>query len=115
MRNSPIQELMLNVIKQGHNAAKATKNICYAKCKRCSYLQENNQMVQEILLEDQAKSNRPKTIDFKIVLQIIVTLREYQASSASHSPVWFVTYTTTEESKSCQIVLHIIKILRLGD
>ena len=56
-------------------------------------------MVQEILLELQnswqsgkVRSGQPKTMDSKIVpLLARVALGEYQVSSVSHSPRWFMT------------------------
>ena len=37
----------------------------------------------------------PKTMNSEAILQAIVTLIMYQVSLASHSPVWFVTFTTS--------------------
>ena len=98
-----IWELMLYKFKLGHNAVKATKNICFAKGEGsvdqstvnwefkefhsgCKNLDEQGQVgLKTWILKSHSKLWR----------QIWwVGLREYQVSEASHSPVWFVTFTT---------------------
>ena len=53
-------------------------------------------------LDDQARSGRPKTMDYEAVLQTIdanrVALGEYQARLASHNSLWFVTFMTSIKS-----------------
>ena len=79
------KELLLYKLELGHNATEATKKgattvtiwfkIFYLSCKN---------------FNNQAKSGRPKTVEPKVMLQVIeVTLlssTQYQTSSLPHSP-----------------------------
>ena len=84
-----------------HNAVEATKNICCAKGEDAvDHRTITEQWFKKFHsgcknLKNQARLGRPKTVDFKAVLQAIETNREYQASLASHSPVWLITFTTS--------------------
>ena len=59
--------------------------------------------VTRCLLDDQARSGRSKTLGCEAVLKVIKQIRwgvqgEYQVSTAIHSPVCFVTFTTSAKT-----------------
>ena len=92
-----IQELVFEL---DHNTAEAIRNICYTKEKDAvkQWLEKFRLGYQE--LNGQTWSGTPKTGDSETLLQAIeeilwVTLEEYQVSSVSHTPVGFVTFTTS--------------------
>ena len=78
MYYSLIQELMLYKVKLDHNAMKATKEICCTK----GQVSVDHSTVTSVFkkyclgckkLTNQAKSDRPKIVDFKAVFQTIDT------------------------------------------
>ena len=103
-----IWELLLYQLKLEHNNTEATKNIYCAKGEGTV---DHNTVTRQLKklclgnknLEDQARLDRPKTMDSKTDFQAIdtnlqVTLRENQASWASHSWVWFITLPTSAKA-----------------
>ena len=62
-------------------------------------------------IDEQANSERPKTVDSEAVDQIrSVALREYQANSVSPSSVWFITFITlAKTSKTAKLSLILPK------
>ena len=99
MQHSLIQEIMFYEFELDHNPAEATKNICYAKGE--GIIDHSTAIRKKFCLGcknlNEARSGRNKSIDFEAMLQAIeanlVTLKEYQVSLASNSPVWFVIFT----------------------
>ena len=79
-----------------YNAAEANKNICCAKYDGAVDHILVTRWLKKFLsdcknLNDQTRSVRPKGIEDT---RLVVALEVYQASSASHNSVWFVSFTT---------------------
>ena len=120
---SLIWELMPYEFKLGHNAVKATKNICCAKGERSVDHKTITCRLKKFCsgcknLDNQARLGRPKTIDSELVLQAKET---NQASSTCRvsgklgilqSSVVCRLYELGKGIKSYQIVPHITKILQ---
>ena len=102
---------MLYKYKLGHNATEATKNI---------YVKGENTVGDSTVTRWFKKLHIgcKNPVDFKVVLQAIeeiwwVAFWEYQASLASYSLVWFVTfYDLCKIILSCQTVPHVTKTLQ---
>ena len=62
-------------------------------------------------LDDQTRLGKLKVMNFKAIVQAVetnpgVALEEYQVSSASHSPVWFINFmTSVKASKTTELCL----------
>ena len=94
VRHSLIWQFMLYAFELGHNATEATKNICCTKSEGTvdhntvtRWLKKNCLFYEN--LDNQAKSDR---------LDSETMFKEYQTSLASHSPVWFVTFTNSAKA-----------------
>ena len=96
MQHSLIWELMFYKLELGHNAAEAIKNICYAKSEgkvdHSTLIWWFKKFPSDCKkLTDQARSGRPKTVDSKVILQVI----EYHVSLTSRSSLWFIIFMTS--------------------
>ena len=98
MQCSPIQKLMLYKYKLAHNATETTKNICCSKILDLSTITRwfNKFHSSCKNLNDQARSSRPRIIDFKAKLQAI-----------SQSNMFYHFHELNKSIRSCRIVLHI--------
>ena len=123
--SSLIWELMLYEFKLGHDTVETIKNICCKKNEGAVNHRKLTRWFKKFCsgcknLNKQARSNRPKTMDSEDVFQAVetnlVTLGEYQVSSVSHSPVWFITFTTSAKvSRVAKLCLMLPKYCKTFD
>ena len=76
VRRSLIRQLMLYEFELSHNAAEATKNICFAKGEDAVDHDTVTSWFEKFLsgcknLDDQTRSDEPKSVDSEAVLQTI--------------------------------------------
>ena len=91
VQHSLIQELMHYKFKMGFNTVKATKDICYTKDEDRVDQSTVSRWFKKFCtdcmkLNDQARSGRPKTLDFKAI-EVNLASHTQRLRSASHSPV----------------------------
>ena len=114
-RNSLIQEFMFYEFELGHDTEEATKNIFVGKVK----VQCSKQMFQKFCLgcenfDDQARSDRPKTMYSMTVLQPIdknPVCSTRRVSGELGLSLCKVVHDLIKSIRSCQIVPYATKIL----
>ena len=123
MQFKRIQEFILYTFKLGHNGAKVTKSICWAKDEGTADHSTVTSWFKKICsgyknLNNQLRSGRPKTIDSKAMLQIIdanptnKTWRVSGEHSISQSSVVCDLHDVGKNIQSYWIVPHVVKILQ---
>ena len=85
MCNSLIWEFIVYEFKLGHHAMEATKNVCGAKGEGTFDHRTVTRWFKN--LDNQAKLDKPKSMDYKAVLKAIEV-----------NPVWFITFTTSAKA-----------------
>ena len=90
-----IQELIFYEFDLGYNAVKVTYKICCVK---------GEDAVDQ---STEPSSGKPKTRDSTPSHR--GKIREYKASWASHSPVWFVTITSAKTSGATKLYFTLLK------